>query len=99
MSDLIRIDCGHDPEVAVLLLAAADTLNLDPSVVLTTSEGYVAPRAVVVEAGIESDDDGTLSFSTKKEAEEYADQHGLDVDKSLSATDYKAAVAAAGKGV
>jgi hypothetical protein len=98
MSDLVHIDSGQDGELAVLLLDAADTLNLDPSVVRTTSEGFVVPRAVAVEAGIESDDDDVLSFSTKKEAEEYADQHGIDVDKSLSATAYKAAVVAAGKG-
>lgn len=43
-----------------------------------------------------SKDEGT-SFSSKREAKEYADKHNLDVDESLSADEYKAAVAKAAK--
>lgn len=41
--------------------------------------------------GDQGDGEG-LSFRTKGEAEAYADEHQLDVDKSLKADDYKAAV-------
>lgn len=99
MSENVEIKSGHDQDTAVLLLAAAEELELDVAVVRTTSDGFSVPREVADQAGVEYEsDEDELSFGTKKEAEEYADSHGLDVDKSLHADDYKAAVVAAAKG-
>lgn len=40
---------------AVLLLAAAENLDLDPSVVRTTSNGFSVPEDVAKEAGFDAD--------------------------------------------
>lgn len=50
MSDIV-ID-GRDQDKAVLLLAAAADLDLDASVVRTTSKGYVVPDEVAKKAGL-----------------------------------------------
>lgn len=42
----------NSADTATLLLAAAEKLNLDPGVVVTTSDGtFVVPNAVAQEAG------------------------------------------------
>lgn len=52
MSELIEVPFGDNAkETAVLLLAAAEKVLGDQSVVLTTSEGFIAPEEVVKEAG------------------------------------------------
>lgn len=96
MGELVELDGGHDADTATLLLDAAETLGFGVSVVRTTTDGFLVPREVAEAAGFLVEDGGTeLSFRTKKEAEAYADENGLDVDKSLNADDYKAAVVAA----
>lgn len=42
----------NNEQIAVLLLAAAAKLDLDQSVVLTTSDGFSVPEEVANEAGV-----------------------------------------------
>lgn len=56
--------------------------------------GYVSADD---ESPAKSDDDAEISFRTKAEAEAYADEHDLAVDKSLLSDDYRAAVARAAR--
>jgi topoisomerase IA-like protein len=46
---------GRSSDKAVLFLAAAETLGLDPSVVRTTTNGYNVPDDVAKEAGFDAD--------------------------------------------
>lgn len=50
MSD-VQIE-GRGRDVAVLLLAAAEDLGLDVSVVRTTTNGYIVPEEVRDQAGL-----------------------------------------------
>lgn len=78
---------------AILLLDAAESLGLGPEVVRVISEGFEVPAAVAAEAGFEDDtEDQGLNFSSKAEAKAYAEANELDVDESLRAEEYKAAV-------
>jgi len=43
----------NNADVATLLLAAAEKLELGPEVVRTTSEGFLVPEEVASEAGVE----------------------------------------------
>ncbi len=43
---------GRGADKAVLLLAAAEDLDLDPSVVRTTTKGYLVPEEVADKAGL-----------------------------------------------
>lgn len=43
---------GHDSDTAVLLLAAAEELDLDPGVVRTTTSGFLVPEEVANKAGL-----------------------------------------------
>lgn len=75
--------------------AALGDLNATAS----QSDGHVGAGDRKLGGPLNGDDgdqgDGAVSFRTKGEAEAYADEHGLDVDKSLKADEYKAAVAKA----
>ena len=53
MSD-VQIE-GRSADKATLLLAAAEELGLDASVVRTTSGGYIVPEDVADEAGLSED--------------------------------------------
>jgi hypothetical protein len=57
-------------ETAVLLLAAADELELDPAVVRTLEGGFMVPEEVAKEAGVDydSDDDDEDSKPARKTA-------------------------------
>lgn len=90
MTEFVEV-AEKSEENAVLLLDAAEALGLDADVVRTTSDTFLVPREVAEHAGLDPVDD-ELDFSTKKDAEEYADANDLDVDKSLKKDDYIAAV-------
>lgn len=59
MSDNVTIPFGDDPrETAVLLLGAAEEMDLGQEIVRTTGDGqFMAPREVAESAGVEYDDD------------------------------------------
>lgn len=60
MSDQVEVPFKHGEtgDQAVLLLAAAEELGLDPNVISTTTGGFVAPQEVVDKAfGDESEKD------------------------------------------
>lgn len=55
MTDVI-VEGGTTQDNAILLLAAVEELGEDPSVVQTTSKGFVAPAVVVKKAGLKGYD-------------------------------------------
>lgn len=59
MSDNVTIPFGDDPrETAVLLLGAAEEMELGQEIIRTTGDGqFVAPREVADAAGVEYDGD------------------------------------------
>jgi hypothetical protein len=85
MTDKIVEIEGLTSENAILLLAAAEELGLDPSVVATTTENvFLVPAKVAEKAGLKpkADDDDADSgdvdeHSTKAELQEAAKQRGL----------------------
>ncbi|HEY5986947.1 MAG TPA: hypothetical protein VIV12_11310 [Streptosporangiaceae bacterium] len=63
---------GHDQDHAVLLLAAAQELDLDPSVVQTTDSDFVVPDEVAAKAGF--DENGNLKKAAAKKAAAKSDK-------------------------
>ena len=60
---------GRGKEKAILLLAAADKLNLEPAVVKAKLGGYSVPEEVAKEAGLlESDAPAKEAPTTEKKA-------------------------------
>lgn len=66
---------GLSSDKAVLLLAAVETLKLDPRVVRTTSDGFVVPEEVATEA-----------FGKKAAKAETAPLETEQIDKKASKT-------------
>lgn len=64
----VQID-GRSSDTAVLLLAAAETLEQDVSVVRTTSNGYIVPADVAKEAGFDEDGNRAEKKAPAKKAE------------------------------
>jgi hypothetical protein len=85
MTDTVKVE-GLTSENAVLLLAAAAELDLDPGVVQTTTDNvFVVPAEVAKKAGLKAvseDDEAAASGdvsedSTKAELQEAAKERGL----------------------
>lgn len=76
MSD-VEIE-GRSRDTAVLLLAAAEDLGLDPSVVRTTTNGYVVPEEVAKKA------DGGDKAPAKKAAAKKAPAKKTPAKKAAS---------------
>ena len=64
---------GITSDNAILLLAAAEDLDLDASVVRTTSDGhFLVPEEVAKKAGIKADDDEDTKPAQKVAAKKAA---------------------------
>jgi hypothetical protein len=55
---LITVAQAQRADLAKALLAAADKLGFEPSVIVSTSTGYAAPEQVLKEAGVELPESG-----------------------------------------
>lgn len=81
MSKNVKVPYGKGAENATLLLAAAEEMDMDPSVVRTTSYGFEVPEEVAKKAGVDidtSDDDFAKEVAeAEKEVEEPAEQQGF----------------------
>lgn len=83
MSDTVKIE-GMTTDNAILLLAAAEELGQDPSVVQTTTDNvFLVPADVAKKAGLKPVDDEAAASgevdeqSTKAELQEAAKQRDL----------------------
>lgn len=63
---------GRSADTAVLLLAAAEELGLDPSVVRTTSDGYLVPAEVAKKVGGDSEEKPARRTAKKTAAKKTA---------------------------
>jgi len=69
----VTVEGGLSRDNAVLLLAAVEELELDPSVVRTTTKGFVAPKKVVDHAGLKSYDPDEAFNAEVEEARKAAE--------------------------
>lgn len=106
--EYVEIGGGHDADNSTLLLDAAESLDLDPSVVQTTSFGFRVPKSVADAAGLEAEEDqlakevaaeqekadDELNFKTRGDAEKYAEANNITMDgaSDMKADEYKEAV-------
>jgi hypothetical protein len=82
MSDEIEVK-GQSTENAVLLLAAAEELGLDPGVVRTDSNGsFHVPKDVADKAGF--DENGVPKSKAAKEAEKQAAEREMESFKNTT---------------
>jgi hypothetical protein len=72
MSENVKVRGGRDN--AVLLLEAAEKMDLDPSVVRTTSFGFEVPKEVASKAGVEIDDSDAQFEKEVEQARKAADK-------------------------
>lgn len=83
---------GLTQDNAILLLAAAEELELDAGVVRTTGKGFVAPEEVVAKAGLDSYDPDAVFNEEIAEAE-------AAVEEDDEPHDHKMPVPAAAPGI
>jgi hypothetical protein len=67
---------GQSHDNAVLLLEAAQQLDLDPSVVRTTEGGFLVPKEVADKAGF--DENGKPTGKAAKEAAKAAEENAAE---------------------
>ena len=72
MSDQTRVP-GLSKDNAILLLAAAEELDLDPAVVATSEDAFMVPPEVAEKAGFDKESGLPSGREAKKAAKEAAD--------------------------
>ena len=92
-------------DIARALLDAADSIDVDQTLILTQADGYLAPEDVVkayeatLGAPTEKGDEGMAPDSSWKNAdiEKYAADHSIDLGGAVKKADMLSAISAATK--
>lgn len=75
MSEQVAVPYGDSAsDTAVLLLAAAETLDLDPSVVVSQEGHFLAPKEVADEAGVDYDGDEDAAPAAEPQDDQESDK-------------------------
>lgn len=95
-TEVVEVDGGLSQDNAVLLLAAAEELDLPPDVVETTGSSFRAPRNVVKKAGLDEVKHETVEETIEREqAEAKEREEAAEIDQGSFAADKPAAKKAA----
>jgi hypothetical protein len=86
--EVVEVDGGLSQDNAVLLLAAAEELDLPPEVVETTGSSFRAPKNVVSKAGLDEVKHETVEETIKREeAEAKEREEAVEIDQGSFAAD------------